>query len=347
MDPSPRPQPQPRRFDRVTPRPVNVANLVNPSFPASGERFPRILQPAVGDVDLVAWARDHREYLEQELTTYGALLFRGFTTSLTSFEQLTEALCSDLMRGYGDLPRAPGTRGVYHATPYPSDERILWHNESSHWRVWPRKQFFMSLTVAAQGGETCLADCRKVYQLLGPPIRDRFHRKQLLYVRNFTPHMDVDWRTFFGTSDRSVVEARCREVATQFEWKTQDRLQTRALVPAVIRHPGTGEMSFFNQLQLHHPSCLPPGYRDSADSSFEEEDLPRNVFYGDGSPIEDEVLGIVGETLDRASFEHTWQAGDIVMVDNMLVAHSRKAYSGPRKIVVALGELTRASDITD
>jgi hypothetical protein len=33
------------------------------------------------------------------------------------------------------------------------------------------------------------------------------------------------------------------------------------------------------------------------------------------------------------------------MLDNMLVAHARKPYRGPRKIVVAMGEMIRASDL--
>jgi alpha-ketoglutarate-dependent taurine dioxygenase len=34
-----------------------------------------------------------------------------------------------------------------------------------------------------------------------------------------------------------------------------------------------------------------------------------------------------------------WQQHDIIMLNNMLVAHSRNPYVGERKIVVALGDI--------
>lgn len=34
-----------------------------------------------------------------------------------------------------------------------------------------------------------------------------------------------------------------------------------------------------------------------------------------------------------------WQRGDVVMLDNMLAAHARDPYEGPRKIVVAMGDM--------
>ena len=40
-----------------------------------------------------------------------------------------------------------------------------------------------------------------------------------------------------------------------------------------------------------------------------------------------------------------WQEGDILMLDNMLVAHARNPYSGPRKICVAMGELVYQKDL--
>ena len=40
-----------------------------------------------------------------------------------------------------------------------------------------------------------------------------------------------------------------------------------------------------------------------------------------------------------------WHAGDIMMLDNMLTAHARMPFTGPRKIVVAMGEMLAARDL--
>jgi hypothetical protein len=98
-------------------------------------------------------------------------------------------------------------------------------------------------------------------------------------------------------------------------------------------------MVFFNQIQLHHSSCLEPSLRASLLSMFGEEKLPRNVYYGDGSPIEDAVVRDILAVYQQHAISFPWQAMDILMVDNMLVAHGRHPFVGPRKIVVAMGEM--------
>ncbi|MNG41197.1 Taurine catabolism dioxygenase TauD, TfdA family [compost metagenome] len=34
-----------------------------------------------------------------------------------------------------------------------------------------------------------------------------------------------------------------------------------------------------------------------------------------------------------------WRKGDVILLDNMLAAHARDPFEGPRKIVVAMGEM--------
>ena len=126
-------------------------------------------------------------------------------------------------------------------------------------------------------------------------------------------------------------------------------MRIRQFCPAVVEHPQTGEMAFFNQIQLHHISCLPPSVQDSLRSMLDEEDLPRNVYYGDGSAIEDSVVQGLVDLYDRLSVGFRWHERDVLMLNNMLVAHSRNPFSGPRKIVVALGSMmsTHYADYTE
>ena len=166
-----------------------------------------------------------------------------------------------------------------------------------------------------------------------------------MYVRNYTDGLDVSWQQFFHTSDKSVVEDYCRRAGIEFEWKNGHGLRTRQICPAVAKHPRTAEMLFFNQLQLHHISCLEPGVRDALVSTFGEENLPRNVYYGDGTPIEDSVVEEISELYRQIEVKFRWQEGDIIMLDNMMVAHSRSPFVGPRKIVVTMGEMISKDDL--
>jgi alpha-ketoglutarate-dependent taurine dioxygenase len=38
-----------------------------------------------------------------------------------------------------------------------------------------------------------------------------------------------------------------------------------------------------------------------------------------------------------------WQAGDLMLVDNIRTAHSREAYEGPREVLVGMAEPIRVS----
>ena len=109
--------------------------------------------------------------------------------------------------------------------------------------------------------------------------------------------------------------------------------------------PETGEMVFFNQLQLHHVSCLERSVRESLLNTVGEERLPRNVYYRDGTSIEDAVMAEVDAVYQQAKVSFSWQEGDIMMLDNMLVAHGRNPFEGERKIVVALGEMFGEKDL--
>lgn len=310
------------------------------------EPLPLIVTPEAETVDLAGWAAENRAWIESRLLIHGALLFRGFgVASVGEFERFAATQCPELFGEYGDLPRDEVSGKVYASTPYPADQAILFHNESAHMHRWPMKIFFSCVIAAESGGETPIVDCRRIFAELPEPLRSRFAERGLLYVRNYIEGLDVPWQSFFQTSDRSAVEGYCRESGIDFAWQGEDGLQTRQRAPALIRHPQTGEMAFFNQIQLHHPAALLPAVRESLLALLGDAALPRNVLYGDGTPIEDAVVEDIRALYERIAVRFPWQAGDILMVNNMLVAHARAPFAGPRKIVVAMGEMVSQTDL--
>ena len=329
-------------------RAVSATELVTTGFVAGNEgNLPLMITPAVENVDLAAWCTSHREELNRHFDQYGAILFRGFGLgSAAEFEGVASAIAGDLFAEYGDLPPESAGERVYGSTPYPPDKMILFHNESSHLPSWPLRQFFFCVTPAPDRGETPLLDCRKVLEALDPAIRAEFEEKGLLYVRNFSDGIDVPWQEFFKTDDQREVERVCAESGMTCEW-TANGLRIGQQAAAVRTHPRTGESVFFNQVQLHHVSCLDAKTRTALRQLFADEDLPRNVYYGDGSPIPDEVIDRIGEHFEELCVEFPWQSGDLIAVDNMLVSHARRPFSGPRKLLVAMGEMFQAPELTD
>jgi alpha-ketoglutarate-dependent taurine dioxygenase len=331
---------------------INLANfsLTTSGYLSAGQLLPLVLQPSLPGVNLVSWAANNKEYLGRELAKHGAILFRNFPVdSPAKFEAFACAVSADdeLFDEYGDLPREnPGAK-VYSSTPYPADKAILFHNESSHTHRWPMKIFFYCVKVAEKQGATPILDCRKTYQTIDPAIIQRMTEKKLMYVRNFIPGLDVSWQQFFQTTDKKRVEDYCRKSSIDFEWKSENHLTTRQICQAVARHPHTGEMLFFNQIQLHHISCLDPDVRASMLSMFREEDLPRNVYYGDGSPIEDSVVAEISAIYEQQAVRFQWQPGDVIVLDNMMVAHARDPFEGTRKILVAMADVVTQKDLQE
>lgn len=328
---------------KAAPTTINLSanNLVTTTYLQPEQTFPVVIQPVDDDIDLVDWAKINREFIEDKLVKHGAILFRGFQVNcVAAFENFATAICPHLFGEYGDLPRDGVGNKVYGSTPYPADKAILFHNESSHLHCYPLKIWFFCLQPSQQGGETPIVDCRHAYQILCPKLREKLTQKQLMYVRNYTNDLDVSWQDFFRTSDKGVVENYCRQAGISFEWYTADGLITRQIRPAIAIHPKTSETVFFNQIQLHHIAYLDAEIRSSLLSLFAEDRLPRNVYYGDGSPIEDEAITAINRAYQQSQTSFIWQKGDILMLDNMLAAHGRLPYVGKRKIVVAMGEMS-------
>ncbi|MGV6398060.1 amino acid adenylation domain-containing protein, partial [Pseudomonas caspiana] len=323
-------------------KPANqsAAPLFRESPMVPGQPFPLLVEPVDAGLDLIEWVKANRPLIEQKLSKHAGLLFRGFQLSdIHAFEAFAEAVQPGLYGQYGDLPKKEGGKNTYRSTPYPEKKMILFHNESSHQDRWPRKQLFFCEQPSPVGGATPVVDCRLMYQSLPVELRERFESKGLLYVRTFADKLDVSWQHFFKTEQRAEVEARCDAAGIQWQWLDNDELQIRTPCPAIICHPVTGEKSFFNQVQLHHIYCLDPDVRDDLLALFGEQRMPRHVYYGDGSPIEDAVMQQIGELYEQCAVRFDWQKGDVILLDNMLAAHARDPFEGPRKIVVAMGEM--------
>lgn len=330
---------RPARRQPVT---ISTATLVKTVTPEGiAGPLPLVLSPAVESVNLSHWAAENRQQVERDLLIHGGLLFRGFAIEgVAEFEKFALAISSELL-DYRERssPRSEVTRGVYTSTDYPADQSIHFHNEQSYTHSWPMKLYFFCVKSADEGGATPIADGRKVLQRLDPRLRQRFLDKRVMYVRNYGDGMGLDWQTTFQTNSKAAVEEYCRKNSIAFEWKGGERLRTRQLFDTIVTHPKTGEQLWFEHTAFFHVSSLEPNVRDALRAEFKEEDLPFNTYYGDGSAIEDSVLGEIREAYRQTAVRFDWREGDILLIDNMLTSHAREPFSGPRKIVVAMAEL--------
>ncbi|MFE6101526.1 TauD/TfdA family dioxygenase [Streptomyces laurentii] len=336
--------PAPRGIRRRT-----VASAGGPAVtitPPTAERLPATVTADAPGVDLAAWLAASREPLRDTLLRHGAVLFRGFGISgAEGLERLVLAVSPEAMNYvYGSTPRTREMRQVYTSTEYPASESIPMHNELAYATTWPTRLWFLSDKAARTGGATPLADSRRVYERIPREVRDRFAAQGVMYVRNYGAGMDLSWQQAFETEDPAEVERFCTDAGIEFTWLPGRRLRTRQVAQAVVRHPVTGEWSWFNQAHLFHPAGLPADVRGSLLETLDPVELPRNALYGDGTPIEDEVIAGINSAFAAEYRAEAWSDGDVLLIDNVLTAHGRQPYTGPRKVLVAMAE--PASSVT-
>ena len=323
------------------------AQQVRQEAPAEGRTLPVTFLPNAPGVDLIAWARDHREEIDQALLRHGAIRFRDFQLGpMEEFERFIEA--TSAQSAEYDEPTTPRTQvggKLYTSTDYPPDQTIHMHNEKSNTRCWPMRIYFLCRTPSTTGGATPIADSRRVYQQMDPDIRQRFEDLGVLYIRNFSQGLGISWQTVFKTSDPSEVDSYCRENDIETEWLGENRLRLSYRRHGIAHHPKTGDPVWFNHCALFHASALDPKVLAALRQEFGEDELPYNTFFGDGSPMPPSVLEEIHRVYDEEIVANPWQTGDILLLDNMLTAHGRQPFSGDRRIVVGMADPLQASEL--
>jgi alpha-ketoglutarate-dependent taurine dioxygenase len=305
-----------------------------------GQSLPLVIEPLNHGMDLSAWIMGHREWINEQLQRHGGILFRDFpVTNLEEFEKTALALSSEMAEYvYRSTPRTRVQNRIYTSTEYPADQTIPMHNENSYTGTWPMKIWFFCERAAEQGGQTPIADSRLVYRRMDPAVRDKFAKKKVMYIRNYSNDIDLSWQTVFQTENKAEVETYCREASIEWQWIDDTRLRTWQIRDAIATHPQTGDVVWFNQAHLFHLNSLQPDVQKSLLETCGEDFLPRQAKYGDGAPIENEALEEVRRVYAEVTVEFNWQPGDLLLLDNMLTAHGRRPFHGPRRILVAMAE---------
>jgi alpha-ketoglutarate-dependent taurine dioxygenase len=304
--------------------------------------LPQLIRPASTDVSLLDWAKANTDFVDAQLKQFGALLFRGFkVSSVEMFQKFAEICSLDGLVEYSYFRSSPRTKvsgNVYTSTEYPADRSIPPHNEMSYTRTWPKKIWFYCAKPAAQGGATPIADSAKVFQRISPQVREKFMKYGVMYIRNYHEGIDLPYQEVFGTDNRIEIEQFCREQGIECEFGSKGKLRTKQKCQAVFVHPETGQTLWFNQAHLFHSSRLDPRHLKSLLALYGQDGLPRNCCYGDGSPIDQADLDSVRDAYRQESVAFPWMEGDIMMLDNVRVAHGRDPFSGERKVFVAMAD---------
>ncbi|HJU40190.1 MAG TPA: TauD/TfdA family dioxygenase [Tahibacter sp.] len=317
---------------------MNELATFQPGDLAPVQGMPLIAQVNAGNARALQWAQANRDDVERLVQANGALLLRGLKIpGSRDFGVLLSTLFGGelLDYTYRSTPRTELNGKVYTATEYHPDLTIPQHNESAYSNEWAMRIGFFCLLPSDTGGETPISDSRELYRRLPAAIRTRFEERGLTYVRNYSD-IDLPWSEVFQTTDRAEVERYCAANGIEAEWIGDNALRTRQRTGVSEVHPVTGERVWFNQAHLFHVSALEPDVRNSLLDVMGEENLPRNVYFGDGGAIDPADLDAIRALYDATKIAFRWEKNDLMLLDNMLFTHGRTPYGGERKVLVGM-----------
>ena len=320
--------------------PVSAANRVAVSEIFKEPASPILVQSLAPELMLAAWIGEHRDEVQSMLCDNGAVLFRGFDVrDAGAFRAGAQSISPHLIQ-YGERssPRTQVADDVYTATDHPRDQPIVLHHEQSYTLNWPMKIMFFCECPATYRGRTPTAANRRVLDRLPSQMIERFAEKGVMYLRNYLPGISLSWQEAFQTDSKEKVEAHCKKNRIEAEWTNEGVLRTRQVRPAFRNHPITGETLFFNHALFFHVTSLPDRVKFDLLATISKESLPYNTYYGDGSPLEDETLESLRSAFDAETRAFDWQAGDVLVLDNMLVAHGREPFEGARRVLTVMAD---------
>ncbi|MER5598966.1 TauD/TfdA family dioxygenase [Streptomyces sp. NPDC002265] len=292
------------------------------------------------------WAAENRDTLRARVTEHGALLVRGL--DLRDAERtgaVFAALAGDPMtEREAFAPREVRGPGLYSTTAWPANQPMCMHHELSYRLEIPGLMLFACLRAPGQGGATAVADAEQVLQALPSALRERFEREGWMLTRSYNDEIGASLEESFGTDDRAAVEHYCHAQDIDFAWQPDGSLRTRQLRSAVVTHPVTGRRCWFNQIAFLNEWTLAPEVREYLVDEYGADGLPFNTRFGDGSPIGEDIVQLLNATYEDHTRREPWQAGDVLLVDNIRTAHSREAFTGEREVLVGMAEPQRLAD---
>jgi len=281
--------------------------------------------------------RRHREWVESLLHFSGAVLFRGFPIhSAQDFNEFVVAF------GYEELPyvggAAPRTNvsgRVFTANESPPDQPIPFHHEMAQVPEYPAKLFFYCEVEPAVGGETPIVLSHLIYKRMAEQFPDfvkKLEETGLLYIRILGEDDDPSspigrgWHSTFLTKDKNEAEKRAARLGTKLEWLEDGGVKTiMGPIPAIKVDGSRGRKIWFNSMVAAFT-----GWKDA------RNDPEKAVTFGDGTPLPTDVILACLRILDEEAVAIPWHRGDVLLLDNLAVLHSRRSFEPPRRVLASL-----------
>lgn len=279
----------------------------------------------------------------QVVRTHGAVLMRGLATKPCEFLNIAEKLGPvrhDISCSAG--PRVQRARGVFTSNDAPSHKTIPCHHEMAQCLHPPKYVLFYCDVEPMEGGCTPFVQSSVVlneFERCFPAITKRLRTEGLRYRRVYPETTDdsspvgKSWKERYGVTTKEDAMRACAEENTTCTWLPGNALCTTGPVVFPFVDEGDG----------------PPAFFIAAETSFGGDNTGpiKEVVHPDGRPLTSDVaraFEYIADFASRESRRFKWKHGDVLILDNRRMMHSRDTFTKPRSILVSLvGDITNPS----
>lgn len=318
---------------------------------------------------LLSFVKDNCAAINKVIGETGAVLFRGFEVrTAEQFEQIALLIKPNLSKQYlGTSPRTSTSEYTFTASEIGPSKPVAAHCEMAFLpNSKPERIFFCCLQPSEYGGETPIVRVDHVLRDMPARVRSRFEAQGVRYVRNYAgkasakslnPFQLKPWEDVFETTDPREIQKMCDRdgVAASFSNDGKD-LRLSNTQPAILAHPQSkipvwsSHAAVFNIWGPFIEMTQVLRYRWDWRTAifglivwiltitmkfiYSAEQQAMNSFYGDGVELSYSDIKAISDATWKNYAVYKWQKGDIVAVDNNLVAHGRLPFRGSRKRVV-------------
>ncbi len=314
-----------------------------PQAEASGSGFPYIcnlnaVPTNLPMIESLLQLESDRDELLDLCREHGAILFQN--TGAESAEDFDAMIRAFRLPNFpyehslSNAVRVVRTERVFTANEAPSDARIFLHHEMAQTPIFPSRLFFFCQTPATTGGATPI--CRSDTLLLrlekeAPQFVADCAERGLRYTHTMPGDDDArsgmgrSWRSTFRAASREDCEDNMARLGYTGIWNADGSLTATTPVLSGVKQLEDGRRVFFNQLIA--------AYSGFANQDASPDDA---ITFGDGTKLPYDQVMLACELADQLSYDIQWQTGQMALVDNLVVMHGRRGFTGPRSILASL-----------
>lgn len=312
------------------------------------------------------------------LDTYGAILFRGFEVEDgNQFQEVLELLNIQLESAYhfGSAHRVRITDKVFTSSEAPPHTIIAPHNELNMVPVRPSVLALFCQVQPDLYGETPIINTEKLFNSLSPSLQHKIANFPQRFVRYVPNHL---LELVFEGLSREEITKLLTEQKFDFDWEEDGSLNFACSYITLFSHPRTRRLCFclsivdclvsrewYRNISQRYPLGKRLYYNWLPASLYKEyqQRLTTAATVVDGSQKRTSTLNAYfvnaqgqsttmtsreAKELGKAEWENAsifqWKQGDILVIDNLQVAHSRLNTGQKRKILTAFGNMCNIRD---